>query len=105
MFEQLSAEQKGLLLKFVTACERPPSMGFASLHPPFTIQRVECSDDSRLPTASTCFNILKLPTFSSQQVRLGVWESVLSDIVRFFLIEHAFFSYDASSHSSFCVPD
>mgnify|MGYP003385813630 FL=1 len=51
-----------LLLKFVTSCTRPPSLGFKALSPPFTVQRVECSDDSRLPTASTCFNILKLPT-------------------------------------------
>ncbi len=36
--------------------------------PPLTIQRVECSDDSRLPTASTCFNILKLPTYTSKAV-------------------------------------
>ena len=31
-------------------------------------QRVDCSDDSRLPTASTCFNVLKLPTYTSQGV-------------------------------------
>jgi ubiquitin-protein ligase E3 C len=65
---ELSAEDQALLLKFVTSCERPPSLGFASLQPPFTIQRVECGDDLRLPTASTCFNILKLPTYSSSKV-------------------------------------
>ncbi len=31
-------------------------------------QRVDCSDDQRLPTASTCFNILKLPTYSSARI-------------------------------------
>lgn len=66
--EGMNEQDRGLLLKFVTACERPPSLGFAALQPPFTIQRVECNDDSRLPTASTCFNILKLPTYSSEQV-------------------------------------
>ena len=66
--KELSVEDQGLLLKFVTACERPPSLGFAGLQPPFTIQKVDCSDDQRLPTASTCFNVLKLPTYSSQKV-------------------------------------
>lgn len=68
IFEEMSPEDKALLVKFVTSCERPPSLGFAALQPPFTIQRVDCGDDTRLPTASTCFNILKLPTYSSQKV-------------------------------------
>jgi len=68
VFDDMSKEDQALLLKFVTSCERPPSLGFAALHPPFTIQRVDCSDDQRLPTASTCFNILKLPTYSSSRV-------------------------------------
>ncbi len=55
----------------LASCERSPSLGFAGLHPPFTVQRVDCSDDSRLPTASTCFNVLKLPTYSSQKVLRG----------------------------------
>jgi len=29
---------------------------------------VESEYDARLPTASTCFNILKLPAYSSQSV-------------------------------------
>jgi hypothetical protein len=57
------------LLRFVTSCERPPPLGFASLNPPFTIQRVSImSDIDKLPTASTCFNILKLPTYSNEKV-------------------------------------
>ena len=65
---EMSDEDKAKLVKFVTSCERPPSLGFADLHPPFSIQRVDCSDDSRLPSASTCFNVLKLPTYSSKQI-------------------------------------
>lgn len=65
---ELTERDVALLLKFVTSCERPPSLGFAALEPPFTIQRVSCSDNSRLPSASTCFNILKLPTYSSQSI-------------------------------------
>ena len=66
--EEFSDAEVSLLVKFVTSCARPPSLGFKSLQPPFTIQRVDCSDDARLPTASTCFNILKLPTYSSSKV-------------------------------------
>jgi hypothetical protein len=57
------------LLRFVTSCERPPPLGFASMNPPFTIQRVGIlRDGDKLPAASTCFNTLKLPTYSSEKV-------------------------------------
>ena len=65
--EDLDDSDKKLLLKFITACERPPSLGFSDMQPPFSIQRVECDDNSRLPTASTCFNVLKLPNYSSKE--------------------------------------
>jgi ubiquitin-protein ligase E3 C len=65
----LDEKQQGALLRFVTSCERPPPLGFGSLNPPFTIQRVGIlRDGDKLPTASTCFNILKLPTYSSEKV-------------------------------------
>ena len=68
ILEDFSKADSGLFLKFVTSCERPPSLGFASLQPQFTIQLVACNDDLRLPSASTCFNTLKLPTYSSQEI-------------------------------------
>jgi ubiquitin-protein ligase E3 C len=58
-------QEKQLLLKFVTSCSKPPLLGFANLDPPFTIQHVENPDGEKLPTSSTCFNILKLPKYSS----------------------------------------
>lgn len=61
-----SPKNQADLLRFVTSCERPPPLGFASMNPPFTIQRVGISE--KLPTASTCFNTLKLPTYSSEKV-------------------------------------
>jgi len=65
----LSRKHQSDLLRFVTSCERPPPLGFGSLNPPFTIQRVSIMVDSdKLPSASTCFNILKLPTYSSEKV-------------------------------------
>jgi len=60
----MSARERAALLRFVTACERPPPLGFRDLNPPFTLQRVP--DVSRLPTASTCFNVLKLPAIRSK---------------------------------------
>ena len=68
VLEELNAVDSGLFLKFVTSCERPPSLGFSFLLPVFTVQLVPCNDDLRLPTASTCFNTLKLPSYSSQEV-------------------------------------
>ena len=64
LVRELDEVELSLLIKFVTSCTRPPSLGFKALQPKFTIQRIDCSDD-RLPSASTCFNILKLPTYSS----------------------------------------
>lgn len=65
----LSPKQQADLLRFVTSCERPPPLGFSSMNPPFTIQRVGIlRDGDKLPTASTCFNTLKLPTYSSEKV-------------------------------------
>jgi ubiquitin-protein ligase E3 C len=63
----MSFEEQSLLLKFVTACPRPPSLGFGSLTPRFTIQKIDNPDDNRLPSASTCFNVLKLPSYSSEK--------------------------------------
>ena len=65
----MSADERKKLLKFVTSCERPPPLGFSSMNPPFTVCRVGISNDNeKLPSASTCFNVLKLPTYSSTSV-------------------------------------
>ncbi|XP_037044995.1 ubiquitin-protein ligase E3B [Bradysia coprophila] len=82
-------EERKLFLKFVTSCSKPPLLGFAHLEPPFSIRCVELSDDedtgdtigsvirgfftirkkdplNRLPTSSTCFNLLKLPNYQKK---------------------------------------
>lgn len=65
----MNNKQQANLLRFVTSCERPPPLGFATLSPPFTIQRVGIlRDGDKLPSSSTCFNTLKLPTYSSEKV-------------------------------------
>ncbi|ROK23453.1 Ubiquitin-protein ligase E3C [Anabarilius grahami] len=67
--ESFSDEEKRKLLKFVTSCSRPPLLGFKELYPAFCIHNGG-ADLERLPTASTCMNLLKLPEFcDSQQMR------------------------------------
>lgn len=84
--KDFNSEEHKLFLKFVTSCSKPPLLGFANLEPPFSIRCVEVSDDQdsgdtvgsvlrgflamrpldpvdRLPTSSTCFNLLKLPNY------------------------------------------
>ncbi|XP_029044161.1 ubiquitin-protein ligase E3C [Osmia bicornis bicornis] len=62
---EFSDQQKGQLLKFVTSCSRPPLLGFKELDPPFCIQHAGSVD--RLPTSSTCMNLLKLPEFPDEK--------------------------------------
>jgi len=69
VIENFNDSEKALLLKFVTSCERPPLLGFKSLEPKFCLHRIPVSgDNNRLVSASTCFNTLKLPTYSSKAV-------------------------------------
>jgi len=63
----MTEDQKRSLLKFVTSCSRPPLLGFKDLDPPFCIQNAG-SEPNRLPTASTCMNLLKLPDFKDAAV-------------------------------------
>ncbi|CAE7433574.1 UPL6 [Symbiodinium pilosum] len=66
LLETADAEDLGHFLMFATSCSRPPLLGFKSFEPKFCIHKVD--DPSRLPTASTCANLLKLPAYSSQQM-------------------------------------
>ncbi|KAF5298208.1 hypothetical protein FQA39_LY02632 [Lamprigera yunnana] len=87
--KDLTEAEQGMFLKFVTSCSKPPLLGFAHLEPPFSIRCVEVGDDedtgdtigsvirgfftirkkdpqNRLPTSSTCFNLLKLPNYQKK---------------------------------------
>ncbi|KAF6199134.1 hypothetical protein GE061_007159 [Apolygus lucorum] len=61
-----SDEERSQLIKFVTSHSRPPLLGFKELHPKFCIQKAAGND--RLPTASTCMNLLKLSTFENEEI-------------------------------------
>lgn len=58
--QEFSDEQKRQLLKFITSCSRPPLLGFKDLYPALCIH-YGGNEADRLPTASTCMNLLKLP--------------------------------------------
>ena len=51
-------------LRFVTSSPNPPLLGFSELNPKFAIRHAG-DDITRLPTASTCVNLLKLPAYNS----------------------------------------
>ncbi|KAJ3331224.1 Ubiquitin-protein ligase E3B [Blyttiomyces sp. JEL0837] len=88
---EFKPNEKSAFLKFVTSCSNPPVGGFKHLEPSFTIRLVASNapDESdpmgarqlgrtlksmlgvgkevaRLPTAATCFNLLKLPTYKTK---------------------------------------
>ena len=67
VMEELSDEDRRKLLKYVTSTPRSPLLGFHQLHPHFSI-RDSGSDQSRLPSTSTCVNLLKLPIYRDKQV-------------------------------------
>lgn len=56
--EMMNEEERRKLLKFATSCSHPPLLGFKDLVPQFAIAPTE---ETRLPSASTCMNMLKLP--------------------------------------------
>eukprot|EP01012_Entosiphon_sulcatum_P001095 TRINITY_DN10196_c0_g1_i1.p1 TRINITY_DN10196_c0_g1~~TRINITY_DN10196_c0_g1_i1.p1 ORF type:complete len:1062 (+),score=170.23 TRINITY_DN10196_c0_g1_i1:32-3187(+) len=77
--EEFDQKQRGRFLQFVTSCPKPPMLGFVNLHPPFCIrmaddgergegllQAIGIKGIDRLPSASTCFNLLKLPPYATR---------------------------------------
>ncbi|RHZ57890.1 hypothetical protein Glove_382g38 [Diversispora epigaea] len=61
---EFSEEEKRNLIKFVTSCSRPPLFGFKELNPKFSIRRA--GSGIRLPSSSTCVNLLKLPAYPDE---------------------------------------
>lgn len=61
----LPQEQLRNLLRFITSCPRPPLLGFRYFNPLICIH--SAGHEARLPTASTCMNLLKLPVFVDEQ--------------------------------------
>ncbi|KAI9806028.1 MAG: hypothetical protein M1833_004435 [Piccolia ochrophora] len=60
----LSDTERRMVLKFVTSTPRSPLLGFGQLNPRFSI-RDAGTDQDRLPSTSTCVNLLKLPRYTN----------------------------------------
>ncbi|KAG5896718.1 hypothetical protein JTB14_014594 [Gonioctena quinquepunctata] len=65
ILHRFSDVQRKQLLKFVTSCSRPPLLGFKELNPQFCIQ--SSGTENRMPTASTCLNLLKIPMITDEE--------------------------------------
>eukprot|EP00985_Skeletonema_marinoi_P034729 scaffold44674_cov146-Skeletonema_marinoi.AAC.2 len=79
---EMNSEQQRKFLKFMTSCSRQPLLGFKSLAPAPCVQQTRLREDNRgvdiaeespignirLPTSSTCMNLLKLPKYTSKEM-------------------------------------
>ncbi|KAG8530999.1 uncharacterized protein KY384_004356 [Bacidia gigantensis] len=66
VMQSLSSEDVAKVLKFVTSTPRGPLLGFGNLNPRFSI-RDSGPDQTRLPSTSTCVNLLKLPVYHDEK--------------------------------------
>lgn len=64
----LSQAQRHHFLQFVTGCPNLPPGGLCNISPKIKIHPKVEDGDHTLPSASTCFHVLKLPRYSSKQV-------------------------------------
>ncbi|EAL88130.1 HECT-type E3 ubiquitin-protein ligase [Aspergillus fumigatus Af293] len=67
VMEEMSNEERQKVLRFVTSTPRAPLLGFSHLNPRFSI-RDSSEDQDRLPSTSTCVNLLKLPRYTNAKV-------------------------------------
>ena len=67
VIRDLSEDDRRRFLKYVTSTPRAPLLGFSQLRPPFSI-RDSGPDQQRLPSASTCVNLLKLPIYQKKEI-------------------------------------
>jgi ubiquitin-protein ligase E3 C len=65
VLEKFTDAQRRDLLKYVSSTPRAPLLGFSQLNPKFSI-RDGGHDENRLPSTSTCVNLLKLPRYSKE---------------------------------------
>jgi len=66
MEEDLNDDERRRVLKFVTSVSRAPLLGFGMLNPRFSI-RDSGDDQERLPSTSTCVNLMKLPRYQNRE--------------------------------------
>ena len=67
VMQRISDLDRRKVLKFVTSTPRAPLLGFGQLNPRFSL-RDSSADQERLPSTSTCVNLLKLPRYTDANV-------------------------------------
>ena len=78
LIREMSEVERAQLLSFCTGSTRLPVGGFSALEPTFTVYLVKYYPSSSLPTASTCFNMLKLPEYPTEAIlRKNVYTAIL----------------------------
>ena len=82
--ESLDTKSRRAFLRFVTSSPNPPLLGFGELNPKFAIRHAG-NDTSRLPTASTCINLLKLPDYKSRDQCLEKLRYAIDSAAGFYL--------------------
>ncbi|SSD60565.1 uncharacterized protein SCODWIG_02326 [Saccharomycodes ludwigii] len=68
VLDEFDDEQRSKFVKFITSVPKPPLQGFQSLNPKFGIRNAGYTNRNRLPTASTCVNLLKLPDYRDKEL-------------------------------------
>ncbi|XP_044719178.1 HECT-domain (ubiquitin-transferase) domain-containing protein [Hirsutella rhossiliensis] len=66
VMEGFTDAQRRDVLKYVSSTPRAPLLGFSQLRPSFSI-RDGGTDEERLPSTSTCVNLLKLPRYTREE--------------------------------------
>ncbi|RYP76986.1 hypothetical protein DL769_003521 [Monosporascus sp. CRB-8-3] len=66
VMHSLRDEERREVLKYVTSTPRAPLLGFSQLSPRFSI-RDGGTEQDRLPSTSTCVNLLKLPRYKDPE--------------------------------------
>ncbi|KAI8628459.1 hypothetical protein F5Y19DRAFT_140964 [Xylariaceae sp. FL1651] len=66
VMREIKDSERRDVLKYVTSTPRAPLLGFSQLKPQFSI-RDGGNDEERLPSTSTCVNLLKLPVYKSAE--------------------------------------
>lgn len=67
VMHEMTNEERQKVLRFVTSTPRAPLLGFSHLHPRFSI-RDSSEEQERLPSTSTCVNLLKLPRYMTADI-------------------------------------
>lgn len=79
VLDECSEEDKSRFINFVTSVPKAPLLGFSVLRPKFAIRNAG-NDPNRLPTASTCVNLLKLPDYGNKtKLREKLLKSIRAD--------------------------